>query len=133
MFTRISMGLAVVLVFAGCAQQVALRGIPEVADGAQSRWLYHCEVGKVAVEYANRAGRYTATVETEDGKQVLDVVERGSEGVVATLAPLRWASIDGVMFSLSDGENVLLNNCRAITQEDEGNLHVNFGGIFGKK
>ena len=133
MFTRISMVLAVALIFAGCAQRVALRGMPEVADGDQSRWLYHCEVGKVAVEYANRSGRYTATVETEDSKQVLDVVEHSNERLVATLAPLRWESQDGVIFTLSEGDRVLLNNCRAITQEDEGNLHVNFSGIFGKK
>lgn len=133
MFTKFSVLLAVVLIFTGCAQQTALRGVPNVADGEQSRWLYHCEVGKVAVEYANRGGRYTATVEREGDKQVLDVVEHSSEGVVATLASLRWVSKDGVMFSLSDGENVLFNNCRAIAQEDEGNLHINFGGVFGKK
>ena len=133
MCTRIFLALAVVLTFTGCAQRVALQGIPDVADGGQSRWIYHCEVGNVAVEYANRGGHYTATVETADDRQVLDIVEQNNGRIVATLPPLRWASEDGTLFSLSDGDHVLLNNCRAIAQEDAGNMHVDLSNIFGNK
>lgn len=133
MFTRMSAVLITGMIVGGCAQQIALHGMPEVADGEQSRWIYHCEVGNVAVEYANRSGRYTATIETEEDRQVLDVVEQSHGRIVATLPPLRWESQDGAKFSLREGENVLLNDCRAIAHEDRGNLHVDVKGIFGQK
>lgn len=130
MFTKTTMAALLGLLLTGCAERVALQGMPEVADGGASRWIYHCTGGSVAVEYANRGGRYTATVETDDSTQVLDVVARSGDQLVAELPPLRWISRDGNLFSLVEGDRVLLDHCRAIAQQERGNMRVNLNGLF---
>lgn len=128
----IRLSIALALALSGCGHHVALRGIPTLTDGTQSRWVYHCVNGNLAVEYANRGGRYTVLIETQDSKQVLDVIERGDNRVVAALESLRWESQDGVLYVLSDADRVVLDGCRAIQQQERGNIHLNLSGR-GKK
>lgn len=130
MFTKVLMP-SLLMVLAGCTTVIAQRGVPDIAEGGQSRWVYGCEEGTVAVEYANRGGRYTAMVETDEGKRVLDIETR-SPGVVATLPPLKWESANGNFFTLSDGENIIREGCRALRETEKANISLSLDNVFSK-
>lgn len=126
------MGIMSVLLLTSCASQIALQGIPQLTDGTEARWQYRCEEGNIVVEYANRGGAYSATLDAGSGLRVLPVLAQ-AEGVRATLAPLAWVSSDGKWFDLYDGEAALLTRCHAVERVKKGSMEIDLGRILHNK
>ena len=62
----------VAVFFAACITQATfLEGVPALAAGDDTFWVYYCDSGaELQMNYANMGGEYSVTPKLKDGKRV---------------------------------------------------------------
>ena len=86
------LALAAAFLAACTTQATFLEGVPALAAGDDTFWVYYCDSGaELQMNYANMGGEYSVTPKLKDGKRVLP---RRSDYDFSD-GEYRWTSDDG--------------------------------------
>ena len=116
--------LALVAAFlAACTTQATfLEGVPALAAGDDTFWVYYCDSGaELQMNYANMGGEYSATPKLAGGKRVLSRQSTYdfSDG------EYRWHSDDGGRyFRLSQHDQTEYSHCGARRKLDKDAVYL---------
>lgn len=109
-------------------------------EGEVIAYRYDCAQGRVDVEYARMGGQDSATLLFKSGNQdeKLRKVLPRTTGNSFALDDLRWTGTDGGQYVLSDGGEILLQQCsgqpRSVFRDKDdhpGTVKLNLGRILG--
>ena len=76
------LALAAAFLAACTTQATFLEGVPALAAGDDTFWVYYCDSGaELQMNYANMGGEYSVTPKLKDGKRVLPRRSHGEQTV----------------------------------------------------
>ena len=103
------LALAAAFLAACTTQATFLEGVPALAAGDDTFWVYYCDSGaELQMNYANMGGEYSVTPKLKDGKRVLP--RRSDDG--------------GRYFRLSHGEQTVYGQCSGRRQLDKNAVYL---------